>query len=76
MLALSIALLLLYAVAVLVFWPSTGEPPWWAWPFVPVLVAAVKLWDERETVALVAGGYSGAALLLFLGYRFSVFLLG
>lgn len=74
MLALFLALLL-YAVAVVVFWPTTGEPAWWAWPSVPVLVAAVKLWDGRETVAVVVGVYGGMALLLFLGYRFDVFLL-
>jgi hypothetical protein len=76
MLASSLVLLLLYGVAVMLFWPSTGEPPWWVWPLVPLLVAAVKLWDERETVAVVVGVYGGAALLLFLGYRVNVFLLG
>jgi hypothetical protein len=73
---LSLSLALLYVGAVVVFWPSTGEPAWWAWPSVPVLVAAVKLWDERETVAVVGGMYGGVALMLFLGYRFHVFLLG
>jgi len=71
-----LCLLLLYVVAALVFWPSTGDPPWWGWPMVPFLFVAVKLWDERETVAVVVGVYGGTALLLFLGYRFNVFLLG
>lgn len=67
---------LLYVAAVVVRWPAAGDPPWWALPAVPVLALAVKLWDERGTVALVVGVYGGAVLLLFLGYRFNVFLLG
>ncbi|MGG7605406.1 hypothetical protein [Massilia sp. BKSP1R2A-1] len=66
----------LYLVAVVVCWPTAGDPPWWAWPVVPLLFLWVKLWDERRTVALVVGVYGGAALVLFLGYRFNVFLLG
>jgi hypothetical protein len=76
MLALSFALLLLYAVAVVACWPSTREPAWWAWPSVPILVAAVKLWDERATIGMVVGAYGATILLLFLGYRINVFLLG
>lgn len=73
---LLVSLLLLYVVVALMRWPATGEPHWWGWPLVPFLVLAVKLWDQRDTVAVVTGVYGGAALLLFVGYQFNVFLLG
>jgi hypothetical protein len=68
--------LLLYVVVVVWLWPASGEPPIWAWPLVPVLFTAVKLWDQRRTVAVVVGVYGGVALFLFLGHRFNLFLLG